>query len=72
MVVPTYNEGDNISRLLAEIGQALRDYAYEVIVVDDGTDDTHEMASRFTNVEAYHGISKDWAGLFLKVLSMPG
>ena len=58
VVVPTFNEEDNIALLLAEIGQALSDYAYEVIVVDDGTDKTGEIASEFTNVEAYCGISK--------------
>ena len=44
VVVPTFNEEDNIALLLAKIGQALRDYAHEVIVVDDGTDKTREIA----------------------------
>ncbi|MFZ2036234.1 MAG: glycosyltransferase, partial [Dehalococcoidales bacterium] len=44
VVVPTFNEKDNIALLLAKIGQALRNYAHEVIVVDDGTDETREIA----------------------------
>jgi dolichol-phosphate mannosyltransferase len=44
VVVPTFNEEDNIALLLAKIGQALRNYAHEVIVVDDGTDETREIA----------------------------
>jgi len=55
VVVPTYNEGDNISRLLSDISEALQDFTYQVIVVDDGTDDTYGVASQFKNVEAYHG-----------------
>jgi dolichol-phosphate mannosyltransferase len=45
VLVPTFNEEDNITVLLTEIGQALRDYALEVIIVDDGTDKTHELAT---------------------------
>jgi dolichol-phosphate mannosyltransferase len=55
VVVPTFNEEDNIASLLTDIGQALNDYAYEVIVVDDGTDSTYAVSSQFKNVEAYHG-----------------
>jgi len=55
VVVPTYNEGDNISRLLSDISEALQDFTYQVIVVDDGTDDTYAVSSQFKNVEAYHG-----------------
>jgi len=44
VVVPTFNEEDNIPLLLSDIGHALRDYAYEVIVVDDGTDSTWKIA----------------------------
>ena len=45
VVVPTFNEEDNIPLLLSDIGQALRDYAHEVIVVDDGTDSTWKLLS---------------------------
>jgi len=41
LVVPAYNERDNLAPLLAEIAAALdgRAWSYEVIVVDDGSTD---------------------------------
>ncbi|HUC41837.1 MAG TPA: glycosyltransferase, partial [Gemmatimonadales bacterium] len=39
LVVPAYNERDNLAPLLAEIAAALDGRAYEVIVVDDGSTD---------------------------------
>jgi glycosyltransferase involved in cell wall biosynthesis len=40
LVVPAYNERDNLAPLLAEIAAALaRAHSYEVIVVDDGSTD---------------------------------
>jgi len=55
VVVPTFNEEDNIPLLLSDIGHALRDYAYEVIVVDDGTDKTREIAMEM-GAKAYRGV----------------
>jgi glycosyltransferase involved in cell wall biosynthesis len=39
LVVPAYNERDNLALLLAEIAAALKGRSYEVIVVDDGSTD---------------------------------
>jgi len=39
LVVPAYNERENLAPLLAEIGSALTGRSYEVIVVDDGSTD---------------------------------
>src|SRR5438094_9842409 len=39
LVVPAYNERDNLAPLLAEIAAALTGRSYEVIVVDDGSTD---------------------------------
>jgi len=39
LVVPAYNERDNLALLLAEIAAALTGRSYEVIVVDDGSTD---------------------------------
>lgn len=40
IVVPTYNEAENIQQLLSEINASLQEeWAYEVIVVDDGSPD---------------------------------
>ncbi len=49
VVVPVYNEQDNIVPLLQEIGDCLRDEIdYEVVVVDDCSDDRTAV-----NVDAY-------------------
>src|SRR2546426_3614423 len=39
LVVPAYNERENLAPLLAEIDSALTGRSYEVIVVDDGSSD---------------------------------
>ena len=39
IVVPTYNEKENIGLLVERIDEALRDQSYEIIVVDDNSPD---------------------------------
>lgn len=44
VVIPCRNEADNLAFLLDEVDAAMKDHAYEVIVVDDGsTDQTGEV-----------------------------
>ena len=43
IVVPTYNEKDNVGNLVNQIDYALRGIPYEVIFVDDSTDDTPDV-----------------------------
>jgi dolichol-phosphate mannosyltransferase len=46
VIIPTYNEKDNIAPLLSRIDQALAGYDYEILIVDDGSKDgTIEAAS---------------------------
>jgi dolichol-phosphate mannosyltransferase len=46
VIIPTYNEKDNIAPLLSRVAQALTGYDYEIIIVDDGSQDgTIEAAS---------------------------
>jgi dolichol-phosphate mannosyltransferase len=46
IVVPTFNERENIAELVRRIGQALPDVAWEVIVVDDdSTDGTADIVN---------------------------
>ena len=40
IVVPTYNESENVGNLANQIDYALRGIEYEIIFVDDSTDDT--------------------------------
>ncbi len=43
VVVPTYNESENVGNLVNQIDYALRGIEYEIIFVDDSTDDTPEV-----------------------------
>jgi dolichol-phosphate mannosyltransferase len=46
IIIPTYNEKDNIAPLLSRVAQALSGYNYEILIVDDGSKDgTIELAS---------------------------
>jgi len=50
IILPTYNEKDNLPRLINEIEDSLknRDFIYELIVVDDNSSDgTREVAQNF-------------------------
>ncbi len=40
IIVPTFNEGPNVDELLRRIGEAVHGRTFEVIFVDDSTDDT--------------------------------
>lgn len=45
MIIPTYNEAENISELIPRIRSALKEIAHEIIVVDDSSpDNTAEVA----------------------------
>ena len=39
VVIPVYNEVDNVEPLVREIGDALTDIAHEIVYVDDGSSD---------------------------------
>ena len=43
IVVPTFNEGPNVAELLRRIGDAVDDRLFEVVFVDDSTDDTPQI-----------------------------
>jgi len=52
VVVPTYNESENVKKLLEEIENALKDIPYEVIFVDDSTDDTPELLEKIAGEDS--------------------
>ena len=58
IVVPTYNEAENVGNLVNQIDYALRGIEYEVIFVDDSTDNTPEVIEHVmkenSNVRMYH------------------
>ncbi len=39
VVIPLYNEEDNVALLQKEVHEALKDYDYELVLVDDGSKD---------------------------------
>jgi dolichol-phosphate mannosyltransferase len=52
IVIPTYNEKDNIEPLLSRVGAVLQPYDYEILIIDDNSSDgtvelALEMASRY-------------------------
>lgn len=50
VVIPVYNEAENIPLLVARIEKALRDFEYEIILVDDGsTDRTRQEIKQLKN-----------------------
>jgi dolichol-phosphate mannosyltransferase len=49
LIIPTYNEKDNIIPLVERVHQALSGYKYEIIIVDDNSKDgTIEIAEKLT------------------------
>jgi dolichol-phosphate mannosyltransferase len=48
IIVPAYNEAENIPRLLERVHRALQGISYEIVLVDDGSPDgTSEIAKGF-------------------------
>jgi dolichol-phosphate mannosyltransferase len=52
LIIPTFNEKDNIKPLIERIGKALSGYNYEIVIVDDNSKDgtidiTQELAKSF-------------------------
>lgn len=58
IVIPTYNEKDNIEKLVQEIERALSGIAYEIVFVDDSKDDTpiviQSMQDKYPYISLYH------------------
>lgn len=51
LIVPTYNEAENIRTLLARAEQALKEFSHEIIVVDDNSPDkTAAIATQEENL----------------------
>ena len=46
IVIPTYNEKDNINNLVTRIDNALTGIDYEIVFVDDSTDETPEIIKK--------------------------
>lgn len=70
IIVPTYNERENVSRLVESVEEALHNIEYEIVFVDDSTDDTpiilEGMARIKNHVRYIH--RKDGRGLATAVI----
>lgn len=53
IVVPTFNEKDNIRKLLRLINESMGDIPYEIIFVDDSTDDTPIALQQASNEDGH-------------------
>ena len=50
VIIPTYNEKENIALLVEQIGNSVRPVTeYEILVVDDSTDDTPKVLKRLSD-----------------------
>ena len=60
VVVPMYNEEDNVLRTLVEVNSVMKDYDnYEIVVVDDGSlDDTFKLAEKFASDNSHVKVYK--------------
>ncbi len=63
VVVPTYNERDNLGELVSRLRRALSGFPYELIVVDDGSPDgtgefAEELAEKYGNIRVIHRSGK--------------
>ena len=57
LIVPTYNEAENLPELVDRVGSAMAGYNYELVVVDDDSpDNTAEVAERLANEFPIHVI----------------
>ena len=55
VIIPMYNEEDNVLRTLVEVNKVMKDYEdYEILVVDDGSkDETYRLAEEFSSDNPY-------------------
>jgi len=60
VIIPMYNEEDNVLRTLVEVNRVLNDYDnYEIVVVDDGsTDETFRLAEEFASDNSHVHVYK--------------
>lgn len=53
IVVPTYNESENVGNLTNQIDYALRGIDYEIIFVDDSTDNTPDVIEKIKSENSH-------------------
>jgi dolichol-phosphate mannosyltransferase len=59
IIIPTYNESENIVFLVSKINKVMKTYSYEIVVVDDNSPDkTYEIAKKLEKVMAINRKNK--------------
>jgi glycosyltransferase involved in cell wall biosynthesis len=60
VIIPMYNEEDNVLRTLVEVNSAMKDYDdYEIVAVDDGSkDDTFRLAEEVSSHNSHIKVVK--------------
>ncbi len=53
IVVPSYNEKDNVKKLVEQIDEALSGIDHEILFVDDSTDDTPKILEELSKEKAH-------------------
>jgi len=71
IIIPTYNERENLPLLVQKVSESLRGVKYELIIVDDNSPDgtgklADELAKEFKNLKALH--RKEERGLATAVI----
>ena len=51
VIIPTYNESENIIGLIDEVQSQLEGYDYEIIVVDDNSPDGTHLKVKETQIQ---------------------
>ncbi|MCR4891355.1 MAG: polyprenol monophosphomannose synthase [Lachnospiraceae bacterium] len=53
VVVPTFNEKGNVENLVSQIGDALTGIEYEIVFIDDSTDETPEILEKLSKENSH-------------------
>lgn len=53
IIIPTYNEKDNIELSVREISENIKDLDYEIIFVDDGNDGTDKVIEKLSKKDKH-------------------
>jgi len=71
LITPTYNEKANLKKNINQIQKNMKDYLYEIIIVDDNSSDgcgelADELAAKYENIKVLHRESKQGLGTAYK------
>ena len=65
IVIPTFNEADNVKNLVNQIEYALKGIPWEVVFVDDSTDDTPARIEEIIDQYAWRNENREFEGTWI-------